>query len=103
MTPDAHEPPPHWSPTRHTEHGDPPLSWSPFPVAKLTEDIYFGWADGDVKPWFYHWCSARGMWAGAGTGGHRLLARDPLHLEPSLLWECCGLHGWVRSGTWTNV
>ena len=103
MSRDRDDPPSHWSPMRHVERGDFPSNWSPFPVAKLTEDIYFGWADGDVKPWFYHWCGARNLWAGAGTGGHELVAREPLHLEPSLLWPYCNLHGWVRNGIWSDA
>jgi len=41
-----------------------------------------------------------GCWVAAGTGKHTLLSREPLHLEPSLLWSCCGLHGFVRDGVW---
>lgn len=25
---------------------------------------------------------------------------DPLHLEPSILRQECGLHGWIRGGRW---
>lgn len=28
---------------------------------------------------------------------------EPLHLEPSLLWKCCGLHGFVRNGMWITA
>lgn len=82
-------------------HDEPPTNWSPFSVIKLTDDIYYGWPDGEEKPWFYHWCTARNLWRGAGTGGHDLISREPLHLEPSLLWTCCGLHGWCRNSEWT--
>lgn len=79
----------------HADPSDPPPNWSPFPVVKLTNGIYYGWAEGDEKPWFYHWCSAGQRWAGHGTGNHILVEREPLTLEPSLHWPgCCGLHGW---------
>ncbi|MFJ6841335.1 hypothetical protein ACIQRE_01550 [Streptomyces griseoluteus] len=55
----------------------------------------------DPNPWFWHWCPPRGRWEGHATGNHDLISRRPLHLEPSLLWPCCGTHGWVRDGQWT--
>lgn len=82
-------------------HDDPPSNWSPFAVVELTDRIYFGWPEGETKPWFWHWCTEINRWRGAGTGGHELVSCEPLHLEPSLLWDCCGLHGWCRNQTWT--
>lgn len=38
-----------------------------------------------------------------GVGRHDLIADEPLHLEPSLLWPCCGKHGFVRGGVWTEA
>lgn len=29
-----------------------------------------------------------------------LEVRDPITLSPSVLYHCCGLHGFVRNGTW---
>lgn len=88
----------------HTDRDDPPPNWSPFPVARLTDDLYYGWTDGDEKPWFYHWCRTGGRWSGHGTGNHILVEREPLTLEPSLHWPgCCGLHGWCRQGVWQDA
>lgn len=83
-------------------------------MTKLTDDIYFGWFETDANPTFWHWCTALedvpaerkvmpGCWVAAGTYAHTLVAREPLHLEPSLLWKCCDLHGWVRDGQWTSA
>lgn len=83
---------------------DPPTNWCPWPVTRLTDRLYYGWPQGADKPRFWHWCTTRSLWESAGTGGHDLIQREPLHLEPSLHWpECCGLHGWVRQGSWQDV
>jgi hypothetical protein len=88
--------------TVHGDLTDPPSNWCHWPVARLTNEIYYGWPEGETNPWFWHWCTARNIWDGAGTSGHQLVAREPLHLEPSLLWPCCDLHGWVHgNGEWT--
>lgn len=43
-------------------------------------------------------------WVPSGAGAHDLLAAQPLHLEPSVYWPtCCGLHGWIRNGAWTDA
>lgn len=94
----------------------PPTDWPGLEMVdltKLTDDIYFGWLTTEANPMFWHWCAAladvpedrtvHGRWVAAGTGAHTLVAREPLHLEPSLLWSCCGLHGFVRGGQWTNA
>lgn len=92
----------------------PPSDWPGLETAsmtKLTEDIYYGWLADETNPVFWHWCkpledvpSARrvhdGCWVATGTMAHQLVSKDPLHLEPSLLWNCCGLHGFVRGGEW---
>lgn len=80
-------------------------------VTRLTDEIYYGWIDDERAPTFWHWCAAlagvsgeltvSGRWVAAGTSHHTLVTREPLHLEPSLLWQCCGLHGFVRGGAWT--
>jgi hypothetical protein len=96
------------------DRGKPPTDWPGLEMAdltKLNDDIYFGWLATDPNPTFWHWCSALegvpadrkvhdGCWVAAGTSSHQLVSREPLHLEPSLLWKCCGLHGWVRNGQW---
>lgn len=98
------------------DRGTPPTDWPGLEMVgmtRLTDDIYFGWFEKDANPTFWHWCAALaytpeertagGRWVAAGTGAHTLVAREPLHLEPSLLWQCCGLHGWVRNGQWTGA
>lgn len=94
----------------------PPCDWPGLEMAgvtRLTDDIYFGWVGDNGYPTFWHRCAAladvpedrtvTGPWVAASTHAHQLVARDPLHLEPSLLWACCGLHGWVRGGAWTSA
>lgn len=95
------------------EHTPPPADWPGMEMTgmtKLTDDIYFGW-ERETNPTFWHWCKSledvpadrkvhEGCWVAAGTGAHTLVSREPLHLEPSLLWQCCGLHGFVRNGQW---
>ncbi|MFJ2477129.1 hypothetical protein ACIOWI_29845 [Streptomyces sp. NPDC087659] len=98
------------------QRGVPPSDWPGMEmtsITRLTEDIYYGWMAGHTNPLFWHWCAAltdvpdeltvHGGWVAANTEGHTLVSRDPLHLEPSLLWRCCGLHGFVRAGAWTNA
>lgn len=71
------------------------------------------WGDGE-HPSIWHWCSRKNWadrplysgprWAVAGTRLHLVESRDPLHLEPSLLWsDCCGKHGWIRDGRWVEI
>ena len=89
----------------------PPADWPGLEMAEivaLTDDIHYGWVDNHANPVFWHWCapvdpelSATGTrWIAANTEAHTLESRAPLHLEPSLLWSCCGLHGFVREGEW---
>lgn len=83
--------------------GNPPSNWPGLNVTRVGPDIYYGWiADGD-RPTFWHWCTEGQRWLAQGTQSHNLVSRDPLHLEPSLSWSCCGLHGWVRGGHWTGA
>jgi hypothetical protein len=95
------------------DRGKPPTEWPGLETSgltKLTDDIYYGWLEHETNPMFWHWCptyahepeekTVSGGWIGAGTGAHTLVCREPLHLEPSLLWRCCGTHGFVRGGVW---
>lgn len=82
---------------------EPPTTWLGDGVVKVSDDIYYRWPEDGANPVFWHWCTATGHWFGQGTGAHELIARDPLHLEPSLLWTCCNLHGWVRDGKWSSA
>ena len=76
-----------------------------------------GWAHGGLIVW--HWCDHH-LWAGrsdfdarpehyrrwvpAGVGAHTLVSAVPLHLEPSVYWpDCCGAHGFIRSGAWLDA
>ena len=34
---------------------------------------------------------------------HRLVSRDPLHVEPSILCAACGDHGFIRDGKWVKA
>ena len=95
----------------------PPSDWPGLEMVgmtKLTDDIFYGWLTEEPNPTFWHWCTSLedvpadrkvhdGCWVAAGTTAHTLVSREPLHLEPSLLWRCCGLHGWVRNGQWTGA
>lgn len=68
--------------------------------------IYVTWMKGSdgndyPTPHIWHWCPIQNNWKLAGTGAHEVVAKDPLHLEPSLLLSgCCGLHGFIREGRW---
>lgn len=95
-------------------HDVPPADWPGLEmtnVVKLTDDIYYGQVEGHANPLFWHWCapvdpelSATGTrWIAANAESHTLVSPDPLHLEPSLLWSCCGLHGFVRDGKWVSA
>ena len=91
-----------------TDRSKPPTEWCDWwaEVHELTPDIAYGWPrnedprDDEPNPWFWHWCPAQGRWSGAATSNHTLVSREPLHMEPSLLWPCCGTHGHVRLGVW---
>ena len=95
------------------DHSKPPADWPGLETAELvplTDQIYFGWLEHETNPVFWHRCAAlegvpdertvHGPWVAAETSAHTLVSREPLHLEPSLLWRCCGLHGFVRGGAW---
>lgn len=96
------------------DRSTPPTDWPGLEmtgVTRLTDDIYYGWVGGHANPVFWHWCAPADpdlttsgtRWIAANTEAHTLVSRDPLHLEPSLLWSCCGLHGWVRNGQWAGA
>lgn len=100
------------------------------PALDLGSGVWASWAapwskPSDVRPIIWHWCTRsvfiakheandpsedRRMlewydpqWVPAGVNGHDFISREPLHVEPSLLWsDCCGLHGWIRGGKWVS-
>lgn len=76
-------------------------------ITRVTDDLYYWWVPphltahpDDPNPWFWHWCAPYSRWVVQSTSEHTLVSRDPLHMEPSLLWNCCGMHGWVHTGIW---
>jgi hypothetical protein len=93
---------------KREQRDDPPSNWCDWwaDLTRLTDEIFYGWprnedpADDEPNPHFWHWCDHFGHWIAAGTANHQLPSREPLHLEPSLLWQCCGTHGFVRDGAW---
>lgn len=95
------------------DRSTPPSQWCDWwetPVTMLTDTIGYGWPGepytdpSEPQPWFWHWCRAAangdGRWMAQATSAHTFVSREPLHLEPSLLWPCCGTHGWVHDGAW---
>lgn len=73
------------------------------------DDTYYLIDPADPTPTgvlVWHWClrNVEGpRWMAAGVRNHTLVAADPLHLEPSLLWDCCGKHGYIRAGRWESA
>jgi hypothetical protein len=93
--------------TAGEKHARTPGTWGG--ATDLGHDVYVR-REPDrqgAEAWgFFHWCTARDdgpRWAYAVPGRHDLIADEPLHLEPSLLWPCCGKHGFVRGGVWTEA
>lgn len=92
----------------NTHRDQPPSTWEGINATPAGDDIYYRVQPGMVMVW--HWCTAvapgpgevvdNGRWAGSGCGKHTLVNLIPLHLEPSILFECCGLHGYIRNGRW---
>lgn len=56
-----------------------------------------------LLPLVFHWCVKAQLWLGAGVGNHKAYQDDAtklITLTPSLLFDCCGLHGFVIEGQW---
>lgn len=71
-----------------------------------TIDCLWVWHDCDLsrRPTDDHWTSVYKGWKPSGVGLHTLVNIDPLHIEASVYWpDCCGLHGWIRNGTWIDA
>jgi hypothetical protein len=85
---------------------DPPLTWARYAAHPIGGDVYH-FVDpettGPASHWFWHWCPETDRWRAAGVADHTLVSVDPLHLEPSLLWPCCGKHGFVFAGRWRDA
>jgi hypothetical protein len=82
----------------------PPSEWAG--ATDAGSDIYWSRVNvGDLgRVIVWHWCTAgAGHWAASGTGLHTVASLDPVHLEPSLLFSCCGVHGFLRGGKWVDA
>lgn len=91
--------------TMRSSYIDPPGRWAG--ARHVGSDVYYRLdpAAEDVLETVlvWHWCPELVRWRASHVGEHTLVAVDPLHLEPSLLWECCGRHGWIRGGRWADA
>lgn len=101
--------------TNNTAHDQPPSTWE-IGAVDAGDDTYYVIDPADPTPTgvlVWHWCTGhapgdgptvdQGRWMAAGVSAHTLVSADPLHLEPSLLWGCCGKHGYIRAGRWKSV
>jgi hypothetical protein len=94
----------------NTNYNRPPSQWAHAKPAG--SDVYWVGSDaGTLIVW--HWCVGvapgpgpvvdAGRWAAADLAAHTLVSLDPLHVEPSILWNCCGRHGFIRNGRWADA
>lgn len=82
---------------------EPPTLWAGDGVIEIDAEVgIYVRADEDSPGHHivWHWCEPNQRWWAANTDGHQVVSQDPLHLEPSLLWRCCGRHGFLRDGKW---
>lgn len=90
-------------------YDNPPTNWGMLNVKYVGGDVYWlldpalGPNQGIEAILVWHWCVANQRYVGQHVGKHTLVSLEPLHLEPSLLWNCCGKHGFIRDGRWTSV
>lgn len=90
-------------------YDNPPTNWDIPDVKSVGGDVYWRFdPDLGASPTVdsilvWHWCKQIDRYVARHVGNHTLVSVDPLHLEPSLLWECCGKHGFIREGVWTSV
>ncbi len=88
-----------------SSHQDPPGRWAG--ATNAGGDVYFrvdpAAADVLELALVWHWCPPLRLWRAARVSAHELVSVQPLHLEPSLLWNCCGKHGWIRGGGWVDA
>lgn len=75
----------------------PPDQWSG--AVRLADNVYYGLHE-DMNPTFWHWCTTFNRWMAQGTENHTVTSIVPLTMTPSLLWTCCGLHGFAQNGEW---
>jgi hypothetical protein len=90
-----------------TDPAEPPSGFGP-PI-RISDTEFAVWWNAAANPYLWHWCprsrqlAGKEGWALTGTGKHTLVARDPLHLEASVLHTCCGKHGYIRDGAWVSA
>lgn len=64
--------------------------------------------------WVWHYCDlilspesvAPGQkfgWRPGGVGLHTLVQQEPLTITASVIWPCCGLHGFITDGEWVDA
>ena len=88
------------------DRNTPPTEWLENVVTIDARVGIYAWPSPDSTsgtPTIWHWCATEGRWCAWGTRNHTLAGSEPLHLEPSLAYPCCGLHGWIRDGKWVSV
>lgn len=105
--------------TNNTNYHNPPSQWKLEGVVFAGDDTYYrvrspeGRQPGIEDVYVWHWCTAygpgpgetvdNGRWMCAGVRNHTLVGTSPLHLEPSILWNCCNKHGYIREGRWVSA
>jgi hypothetical protein len=73
----------------------------------LGSGVYVRWDDDGKLLWTHTELTGCKGWAwltfepDPRSTGHRLISRDPLTIEGSLLCPIgCGAHGWIHDGRW---
>lgn len=80
---------------------DPPINWV-LGVSELNPGIYYK-GDSIENLIIWHWCNIDRYWSACSVTNHTMVSLFPLHLEASLLFDCCGLHGYIRDGRWVSA
>lgn len=80
---------------------NPPWKWPGLEgyVIPLNDDVAYAWLHADY-PTVWHWCVNMQRWMATDCRHHSVESREPIHLEPSLLFMCCNMHGFIRDGAW---
>jgi hypothetical protein len=71
--------------------------WTPYTDDDEVGGIFYRHNRPDGSP-----CNER-RWSPISFETWTLVSRDPLHIEPSLLCQLCGDHGFIRDGAWVPV
>lgn len=88
------------------DKNNPPTKWGIKGVKKLSNaDIYYMFKKekGKDQLTVWHWCPKvvyGPRYMGQSAGGHTIESKDPLTMSPSLLFDECGLHGFIKGGKW---